>query len=93
MFGSGLNIVHPQPPLASLAGFVMPEDLIEGRGYPSLTDETRRKILGGTAARIHGIDPAEVLDKAKADEFSAAKQDGLRPPWSGLREYAQPFDA
>jgi uncharacterized protein len=71
----------------------MPEDLIEGRGYPSVTDETRQKILGGNAARIHGIDAAEVLAKARDDEFSVAKRDGLRPPWSGMREYAQPFDA
>jgi uncharacterized protein len=93
MFGSGLNIVHPQPPLAAMAAFEMPEDLIEGRGYTPVTDQTRQKILGGNAARIHGIDAAEVLAKARDDEFSVAKRNGLRPPWSGMREHAQPFDA
>jgi predicted TIM-barrel fold metal-dependent hydrolase len=89
LFASGLNILHPRPALEALVNFEMPRDLIEGRGYPELTPEIRRKILGENAARLHGINPAEKLAKIKDDEFAVAKRDGLRLPWSGMREYAR----
>ena len=88
LFASGLNIVHPQPPLAAMASFEMPQDLMEGRGYPAISADIRRKILGGNAVRLHGIDADEVLATTKDDEFEVARRDGLRPPWSGMREHA-----
>lgn len=89
LFASGNNIIHPRPALETFAGFEMPADLIEGRGYPQITPEMRRKMLGENAARIHGIDTAQALAAIAGDEFEVAKQDGLRPPWSGMREYAE----
>ena len=88
LFASGLNIVHPQPPLAAMASFEMPQDLMEGRGYPAISADTRRKILGGNAVRLHVIDADEVVAATKDDEFELARRDGLRPPWSGMREHA-----
>jgi hypothetical protein len=34
----------------------IPDDLRAGYGYPQITREDRRKILGGNFARIMGID-------------------------------------
>ena len=34
----------------------MPQDIVEERGYPQLTDQAKRKILGLNLARLHGMD-------------------------------------
>ena len=41
-------------------------DIVEERGYPQLTEQAKRKILGGNLARLHGIDL-----EAKAAELGA----------------------
>lgn len=38
-------------------------DIVEERGYPELTDQATRKILGENLARLHGID----VDAKKAE--------------------------
>jgi hypothetical protein len=42
--------------------FSIPEDLCAGYGYPQLTDQAKRKILGENLLRLHGMN----LDEAKA---------------------------
>jgi len=88
LFSSGCNIVHPQPALEAFSDMVMPQDLIDERGYPELTEETKRKILGENSARLHDLDADQVLAKLKGDEFDMLKSQGLRPPWSGLRDHS-----
>ena len=39
---------------------------VEDYGYPPLTEQAKRKILGGNLARLHGIDL-----EAKAAELGA----------------------
>ena len=34
----------------------LPQDIVEERGYPQLTDQAKRKILGLNLARLHGMD-------------------------------------
>jgi uncharacterized protein len=89
LFASGLNVAHPRPVLDALESIEMPKDLMEGKGYPAITPEVRRKIMGLNAARMHGIDPVKQLAKIKDDEFEQAKKGGLRAPWSGVREHAE----
>jgi predicted TIM-barrel fold metal-dependent hydrolase len=89
-FASGITVMHPRPGLDALFAFEMPHDLIEGKGYPEVTDEMKRLIAGGNMARVHGLDTATVRAGFAGDEFELAKQDGLRMPWSGLRENAEP---
>jgi hypothetical protein len=49
---------NPQPYIHALATMQIPEDLQEGWGFPAITDEDRRNILGLNYARLLGIDPA-----------------------------------
>jgi hypothetical protein len=42
--------------------FQIPQDLCDGYGYPQLTDQAKRKILGENLLRLHGMN----LDEAKA---------------------------
>jgi len=64
--------------------FQMPKDLVEGYGYPELTEEVKRKILGLNAARLLGIDLHEFRRVTGQDEF--AKPRTLAEPWSELRK-------
>jgi hypothetical protein len=43
--------------------FQIPEDLCAGYGYPQLTDQAKRKILGENLLRLHGLDVSEVKAK------------------------------
>ncbi|MGE4238998.1 amidohydrolase family protein [Ramlibacter sp.] len=41
----------------------MPEDLMDGYGFPAITRETKRKIFGENFARLMGVDVAAFLEK------------------------------
>ena len=54
MFGSGYPLVRPARLIRDLMTFRYPESL---RGaYPELDDDVREALLGGTAARLYGLD-------------------------------------
>jgi hypothetical protein len=46
--------------------FQIPDQLVEGHGYPKITDEIRRKVFGENAARIWNIDKQSAM-QAKAE--------------------------
>ena len=71
---------HPQLVLEAFRRFEMPPE-----SPFQLTDEIRAKILGGTLARLHGIDIGAQRRKIANDRFSEARlQNGLRAPWSAV---------
>ena len=47
----------PQGQIAALRAFQIPANLRQTYGYPEITDEIRRKILGLNAAPLYGVDP------------------------------------
>jgi uncharacterized protein len=85
VYGSGCNLLHPQPMLEAFAQFSMPEDLMEERGYIEVTDDIKAKILGLNTARTHGLDVDKILAGTKGDEFDKIRANGLAEPWSALR--------
>jgi uncharacterized protein len=58
IYGGESPIWHPQWALEAFWNFELPRDIVEERGYPQLTDQAKRKILGENLARLHGIDVA-----------------------------------
>ena len=66
IYGSEAPIWQPQWALDAFWNFQLPQDLVEGYGYPQLTEQAKRKILGENLARLHGIDL-----EAKAAELGA----------------------
>jgi hypothetical protein len=92
MFGTGCCAAHPQPILEALANFEMPQDLIDGYGFPEVTDETKRRIFGENIARLHGFDPAEraaalagdAWSQRRAEVKAAAAEHGATP-WRAHR--------
>lgn len=49
---------NPQWQIDAFRRFQIPDELIEGHGYPQLTDEIKAKILGRNAARLWELDTA-----------------------------------
>ena len=49
---------NPQWQIDAFRRFQIPDELVEGHGYPQLTDEIKAKILGGTAARLWELETA-----------------------------------
>jgi len=55
IYGSEAPIFHPQWALKAFWDFEIPRDLQEGYGYPPLTAQGKRKILGENLLRLHGM--------------------------------------
>ena len=85
VFGSGCNLIHPQPVLEAFAKFQMPEDLMEQRGYSEVTDEMKAKILGLNVVRTHNLDADKILAGIKGDQFDQTRSNGVARPWTTLR--------
>lgn len=88
-FGSGCALNHPDPQIRAFMAFEMPQDLVDGYGYPPLTHDAKRKILGGNIALMHGIDIDERKRAIAGDPWSARRASGKAAPWSGLRSRLQ----
>jgi predicted TIM-barrel fold metal-dependent hydrolase len=58
VYGSEAPIFHPQWALEAFRDFQLPQDLCDGYGYPQLTEQAKRKILGENLLRLHGMDVA-----------------------------------
>jgi uncharacterized protein len=66
VYGSETPIWHPQWALQAFWNFELPQDLVEGYGYPQLTEQAKRKILGENLLRLHGMDVDEVRSRLQA---------------------------
>jgi predicted TIM-barrel fold metal-dependent hydrolase len=63
IYGSEAPIFHPRWALEAFWNFQLPQDLVEGYGYPQLTEQAKRKILGENLLRLHGMDVGEVRSR------------------------------
>lgn len=59
IYGSEAPIWHPKWALDAFWDFELPQDLVEGYGYPQLTETAKRKILGENLLRLSGMDVEE----------------------------------
>jgi len=50
----------PQGQIQAFRAFQISEQFQEQFGYPALTDEVKRKVLGLNALRLHDVDPVTV---------------------------------
>lgn len=89
IWATGAPLVHPQLALDHFWNFEMPEDLMDGYGYPQLTREIKKKILGENFASMHGLDLREMYDVIpKKDRRGERPRAELPLPWSFLRRRA-----
>lgn len=82
----------PQWQIEALWRFQIPEAMQKQYGYPALTVETKRKILGLNSARLYGIKPGRNL----AAQFKAVPKDyasKMSPEFKKLMEVDKPVAA
>jgi len=80
----------PQWQIEALWRFQIPEAMQKQYGYPALTVETKRKILGLNSARLYGIKPGRNL----AEQFKAVPKDyasKMTPAFRQLMEVDKPI--
>lgn len=98
MWGSGAVAFHPQPQLEAFKRFEFPEDVRQQGDLwwddelPRLTDEHKRKILGGNYAEFIGIDIEEAKSAIEGDEFDQQRPaNGLAQPFSTTRSAGEVY--
>jgi uncharacterized protein len=84
LFASGTNLMHPLPLIEAFADYQLPEELVQEKGYPQLTEQDRRNILGENTLRLHRIEPGALRSRAP-DAYDAARANGFAEPWSAIR--------
>ncbi len=86
LFASGCVLTHPQPIIERFWDYQFPEEIRAGYGYPELTDEIKRKILGENAIRMLGRDPDEIRSNVESDRWAEKRAElEQRPePWSSI---------
>lgn len=85
IYGSGCSLNHPDPQIRKFWEYEMPQELVDGYGYPPLTREIKEKILGLNFARMHDIDIDAKKQAIANDEWSQRRAQGKAEPWSHLR--------
>ena len=63
---------NPQWQIEAFRRFRIPDELVEGYGYPQLTDELKAKVLGTNAARLWGLETASNTPPAEPSRIVAA---------------------
>ena len=86
LWAIGGVVVHSRWYEEAFWNLEMPEDLMDGYGFPPLTEEVKRGILGLNAARLLGIDVDTFGVETGGD--GCAKPRALAEPWSALTMHA-----
>jgi uncharacterized protein len=76
----GIWYGSPQDQIQAFRAFQIPAELQEKHGYPPLTREAKAKIFGLNAARVYGVDPAEIRQAQKSDAVSQARLEYRNDP-------------
>lgn len=64
----------PQDQIQALRAFAITTEFQERHGYPAITPALRAKLFGLNAARVYGLDPAEIRRNANRDRIAQARQ-------------------
>src|SRR5205807_684936 len=83
IYSSGAMHFHPQPIIGFLARFTFPDELLARYRIAQVSAEDRAAILGGTYARMVGLDLEARRSATDGDEFAMAREVGAPAPmWS-----------
>ena len=64
----------PQPQIDAFRAFEITPEYQESYGYPALTVDVKRKILGGNAAALYGVEPISTKCEFSPADIAAARQ-------------------
>lgn len=77
----------PQDQIQAFRAFEITPEFQERYGYPALTPERKRKILGLNAARVYGVSVEELRQAQKKDTLSRVKTEYLNDPRPSFQTY------
>jgi predicted TIM-barrel fold metal-dependent hydrolase len=75
----GIWYGSPQPQIMAFRAFQISAEFQERYGYPALTDDLKRKVLGLNASRLFGLDPAAQRCTIDATTLEDARTSGAVP--------------
>jgi hypothetical protein len=81
-WSTGCSVAHPKPLLEAFEKFQIPQDMIDGYGFPQLTEEIKADILANNFANLHGLDIPTLKRNIEGDELAKRKAAGAPAPWS-----------
>lgn len=85
LFGTGVPLVHPQGTVDAFWDFEMPEDMQEEHGYPALTDDIKRKMLGENLLDLYDWDRDALEDAIENDHWREQRESQGRPDvWESI---------
>jgi len=64
----------PQPQIEAFRAFEITPAYQERFGYPALTDDLKRKVLGLNAARVYGVEPVNTKCDISPEDIAAARE-------------------
>jgi hypothetical protein len=64
----------PQDQIQAFRAFEISPELQERHGYPALTADVKRRILGANAAALYAVEPPEKQCEFSRDELAAQRQ-------------------
>jgi uncharacterized protein len=77
----------PQDQIQAFRAFQISREFQDKFGYPSMTPALRAKIFGLNAAKVYGIDVAEVLERAATDDIGRARAEYRAEPNPHFRTF------
>ena len=77
----------PQDQIQAFRAFEIGDAFRERFGYPALTPQAKRKILGLNAAKVYGIEPAKQAAKLRKDKVRKTKLEYLNAPDPAFATY------
>jgi uncharacterized protein len=77
-FSTGAPVMHPRPFVQAFWEFQMPQ------GFPALTAEVKRGILGENFARLHNWSIGDIKRRCAADVYGLRRKQYVQP-WSVIR--------
>ena len=77
----------PQSQIERMRRLRMTDSLIEGFGYPQLTEEIKSRIFGLNAARLFGVNVAAVRHAIQSDRLAQLRQDYQQDPSPSNTQY------
>ncbi|MEX0664385.1 MAG: amidohydrolase family protein [Acidimicrobiia bacterium] len=80
----------PQSQIDAFRAFEITPEYQETYGYPALTDDVKRKILGANAAALYDVEPVSTSCEFSPDDIAAARQPPPPPRASNGPPTAQP---
>jgi predicted TIM-barrel fold metal-dependent hydrolase len=87
LFATGVPQIHPHQVIVDFWNYQFPDEIREEYGYPELTDEMKRKILGENLLELYDWDRSALEEAVESDYWHEQREEHGRPEeWTSLSD-------